>query len=639
MICRICMLFFLFYLYAVSSIFALVNPAATYANKMGYQTEIVDNTGYVVFPDGSKCEQWDFYRGLCKDEWSYCELNGFSIQSCEDCWTYGASCIDRNGNEVGTLGGLVLFNDLWIEKHYTAKIPYSGCETPAPAPCQTFEINDGVVAYNYITGIKEGDTSHMIWHAPDGSTIRIDNNPSEWNGDACFYTWLDSHDINMLGSWYVDFYYNDMKMYSDNFNVINEDTTSPTFESWGVSNDTNGQVTVELKISDNIGVNRVKLEYSVDLETYSEVDWMDWQGGETWRKTLSQSFHGGDQIYIRAWAEDKSANANSITQYYPSNAHKVIIGTNQACKGPNFIGNIINTTLHGIPTKFKSYWNKVTPENSGKWETIEPENNIWNWEPINATYEYAKGNKTLPFKQHTFIWGAQFPEWITDLKVSELKEELKEWINEYAREYPNIDMIDVVNEPLHNPPFDRYKQSIGGDGTTGWDWVIWGFEYVQDKFPNATLLINDYGIINDKDEIRKYMQIINHLRKRELIDGIGIQCHSFSVNHMNKESIQENLDYLSCAGLPIYITELDITGDEQTQLSRYNEIFTAFWEHPNVAGITLWGYREGEIWKDNAYLLYDNGTEREALTWLKENYLMGTCHNNSIPWINLLLSD
>jgi len=41
-----------------------------------------------------------------------------------------------------------------------------------------------------------------------------------------------------------------------------------------------------------------------------------------------------------------------------------------------------------------------------------------------------------------------------------------------------------------------------------------------------------------------------------------------------------------------------------------------------VVGVTHWGYRQGAMWRPDAYLLRSDGTERPALTWL-ECYLAG----------------
>jgi endo-1,4-beta-xylanase len=59
------------------------------------------------------------------------------------------------------------------------------------------------------------------------------------------------------------------------------------------------------------------------------------------------------------------------------------------------------------------------------------------------------------------------------------------------------------------------------------------------------------------------------------------------------------------------------------QLAAYKRIFTTFWEHPAVKGVTLWGFRPG-MWRTDqrAFLVNSDGTEREAMTWLR-NYLRG----------------
>ncbi|VVB75053.1 Uncharacterised protein [Candidatus Tiddalikarchaeum anstoanum] len=48
----------------------LANPASTFCIERGYTNEIRTSpdgsqTGYCVFPDGSECEEWAFYRGTC----------------------------------------------------------------------------------------------------------------------------------------------------------------------------------------------------------------------------------------------------------------------------------------------------------------------------------------------------------------------------------------------------------------------------------------------------------------------------------------------------------------------------------------------------------------------------------------------
>jgi len=82
--------------------------------------------------------------------------------------------------------------------------------------------------------------------------------------------------------------------------------------------------------------------------------------------------------------------------------------------------------------------------------------------------------------------------------------------------------------------------------------------------------------------------------------------------------MKRNLDSLASTGVPIQITEFDISNaNDATQLSEYRRVFPLLYAHPGVEGITLWGWRVG-LWQTNAFLLNSNGTERPALEWLRD---------------------
>lgn len=279
-----------------------------------------------------------------------------------------------------------------------------------------------------------------------------------------------------------------------------------------------------------------------------------------------------------------------------------------------FLGNIIS---HYVPSDFGTYWNQVTPENSTKWGSVESTRDSMNWTNADISYNFAKNNG-YEFKFHTLVWGSQEPSWISNLPASEQRAEVIEWIQASAQRYGNSDYIDVVNEPLHAPP--SYKNAIGGDGVTGWDWIIWSFEQARNAFPNAELHLNEYGIISNPNAAMQYVEIINLLKERNLIDGIGIQSHHFNMNNVSVSTMNQVLDMLAATGVPIYVSELDMSGDDQTQLARYQEKFPVLWEHPAVKGITLWGYKEGETWAENTHLITSSGVERPALQWLKQYF-------------------
>ena len=290
-----------------------------------------------------------------------------------------------------------------------------------------------------------------------------------------------------------------------------------------------------------------------------------------------------------------------------------------------FLGNVYSTAQ--LP-KFADYWNQVTPENAGKWGSAEPVRDVMNWTTLDAAYNFAKNNG-FPFRFHVLVWGNQQPAWIENLPADEQLDEIEEWFNAVADRYPEADYVEVVNEPLHDPPNQpgngggNYYEALGGRGDTGWDWVLNAFRLARDYFADAKLVLNDYSIVNSSNDTGRYIGIIELLQAEDLIDAIGVQGHAFSTRG-SAATMKSNLDRLAATGLPIQVTELDIDGPtDETQVRDYQRIFPTFWEHPAVIGITLWGWRPG-MWRsaEGAYLVQTNGDEKPAMVWLRE-YLAG----------------
>ncbi len=334
---------------------------------------------------------------------------------------------------------------------------------------------------------------------------------------------------------------------------------------------------------------------------------------------------GKAELYYTVDALDNGLPGKTTMEADSSNFYQ---GPPLAEGADKFLGNVMASD--GF---FAHYWNQITPGNEGKWGSIAYTSSIsqWNWSGLDELYSYAKEHGLI-FKDHTLIWGQQQPSWISDLDTATQRDYIESWIKMVGERYPEMDMIDVVNEPLrtHNPPDGGnnradYKEALGGDGETGWDWVIKSFELARKYIPDAMLLLNDYGIINDNNATTIYLEIIALLQERGLIDGIGVQGHRFALENTSNTTLKYNLDRLAATGLPVYISELDLgnignegTPDDDVQLQLYQRIFPLLWEHPGVKGITLWGYLEGEMWQSSCYLVLRDGTWRPAMQWLYE---------------------
>jgi endo-1,4-beta-xylanase len=321
-------------------------------------------------------------------------------------------------------------------------------------------------------------------------------------------------------------------------------------------------------------------------------------------------------------------------------------GPPMALDQPKFLGGVSSPPQD---LNMTAYFNQVTPENAGKWGSVEATRDVMNWTQLDTAYNLAKNNllkapgdprdgspHPLPFRLHTLVWGNQQPAWIESLPPDEQRAEIEEWFAALAARYPGIDFIDVVNEPLHDPPAGagngNYIEALGGPGATGWDWVITAFALARERFPNAKLGINDFSVTNSAASAMQYAAIVELLKQRSLIDYVGVQGHAFSTR-VPEATTRANLDLLAATGVPIHVTELDIDGPtDDVQLADYQRIFPAFWEHPGVRGITLWGYRPGH-WRtaQGAYLVLDNGAERPAMVWLQDYVRNATLP----PWIEV----
>src|SRR4051812_8348810 len=156
-----------------------------------------------------------------------------------------------------------------------------------------------------------------------------------------------------------------------------------------------------------------------------------------------------------------------------------------------FVGNI--TTNGNVRTGFVKYWNQITPENEGKWGSVERSQGSRNWTALDKIYKYAQDNN-IPYKHHNFVWGSQQPGWLSGLSASDQQTAVTDWISAVCERYPNTKLIDVVNEPPpHTTP--PYKNAIGGDGASGYDWIVNVFKWARAACPNAVLILNDYNNI------------------------------------------------------------------------------------------------------------------------------------------------
>ena len=327
------------------------------------------------------------------------------------------------------------------------------------------------------------------------------------------------------------------------------------------------------------------------------------------------------------------------------------------------LGNIDHQT--DILNDFSKHWNLLTIERRSHWKLVQPKRGVKpDFDSLEATkvYQYTE-DQNLFFKGHALLWELFQPEWMADLPPEEQRKEVKQWIQSYCSAFPQMALVDVINEPFIRRRaadgswqirFPSYKGAMTDDESrnlnlgSDYEWIYWGFKQARKLCPGKKLILNSYRILdktpsqikNDKgSSYGKFDRAVEILAEHKLIDGVGIQFHNFDVVKHSFNTIRNGAlaeGGISRHGIPIHISELSIGSknfDEKAkkngwdgkdasdqQLTTMKKLFTFFRNHPLVESVTLWGNAEGRMWRmiDGANLFEKSGEPRPAMKWIDQ---------------------
>ena len=317
-----------------------------------------------------------------------------------------------------------------------------------------------------------------------------------------------------------------------------------------------------------------------------------------------------------------------------------------------FLGNITTSgqIQPGVGNlRYEDLWDQLTCENESKWGTIvrgkvkdvNEALSKWNWTSADNHYKWCKQNGVL-FKFHALLWTSQWPTDLANCSPSELREQVEIWFDAVAKKYPDLAVIDVVNEALqgHAENTENGKSSLSfkkllsqalgnSDNPYDYKWIAEAFRMARKRFPNAVLIYNDYNTFTwQKNE---FVDLVSSLVKQGApIDAYGHQSHdlddyykSFQITNFGNtlKEIHNNITKNGGRELQCYITEYDISqGDENTYETIMKNTFPAMWEADFVAGVTIWGFVNGRTWRSNTGLVTSSGADRSGMKWLR-NYM------------------
>ena len=307
-----------------------------------------------------------------------------------------------------------------------------------------------------------------------------------------------------------------------------------------------------------------------------------------------------------------------------------------------FVGNI--TTRGQVRSDFTKLWNQITAENECKWASIEGSRGRYNWSGCDAAYNWAKNNGGH-FKFHALVWGSQYPNWLNGLSAADTKTAITNWMDAVANHYPDLEMIDVVNEAIKSG--GKYHSNYGSQGNNNiiaalggdngnYEFVAEAFRMARKRWPNAILIYNDYNTVQwQKNE---GIDLIQKLKKAGApVDAYGLQAHDMQKagggnggtggggSCLELSTLKSTIEEIwNKTQIPLFISEYDIaSNDDNDQKNCYSQQISYFMENEHIAGITIWGYLYGATWTsggNSGIIRESNGqvTDRPAMTWLKD---------------------
>ncbi len=256
------------------------------------------------------------------------------------------------------------------------------------------------------------------------------------------------------------------------------------------------------------------------------------------------------------------------------------------------------------------HFSQVSPEWQMKMEYVLRDDGSVRFDAPDAIAAFARGHGMRLFG-HTLVWYAQDPVAFRRLdgQSAAFAKAYRNYILAVAGRYAGQAVgWDVVNEAVAENG-EGLRECLWSRNLGQLDYMHRAFDHAREADPNAVLLINDYNLESLPKKRATFLRLVEQLMKAGApVGGIGTQSHMAA--DLRPVAVREALKDLAGLGLPIHVSELDISinrarralrsrdvlvADQARLAEEIAEAFTALPPRQRFA-FTLWGLKDDQSW-------------------------------------------
>jgi endo-1,4-beta-xylanase len=309
-----------------------------------------------------------------------------------------------------------------------------------------------------------------------------------------------------------------------------------------------------------------------------------------------------------------------------------------AFEGKFLIGTALNTEQTPSADSMENsvilnHFNSVVAENCMKSALIQPEEGVFEFKDADRFVNFGQENGMFIIG-HTLVWHSQAPQWFfiddngndvsRDVLILRMKTHISTIVSRYKGKVHGWDVVNEAFEDDGSWRKSKFYEIIGED------YIDLAFQFAHEADPGAELYYNDYNMAKPGRRA-SVINLIKNLKSKGIkIDGIGMQAH-FTMTYPTLEEYEESIIMYSELGVPLMITEMDLTvlpfpdtnitaeislnyefrkefdpyseglsdslNNAFTQ--RYSDFFNLFLKyHDKFSRVTVWGVNDAQSWRN-----------------------------------------